>query len=149
MTKRNEISFNAVFYQEGPCWIGQVLEHDITVQAKALPDLKGCLLAKVTAEIAICKDLGEKTLGAIGPAPKRFWDMFHEASMTVSANPEIAVADRNNSSPHIVPNIRIGMRLISVRRRQILRWPTPGLATALSVRPSPAWWASQISPPVP
>ena len=110
LSRRNTLKANAIFYQEGECWIGQVLEYDITVQAKALPDLMESLKTKITAELEISENLGENLLTAIGPAPQQFWDMFHRARMKVE-EPQTIKVNQNNLRQQFVPCIKIGKDL--------------------------------------
>lgn len=73
----------AVIYQEGPVWIAQGLEIDITAQSDSLPDLPSAFVRAVAENFAVAHHLGHDPLSSIGPAPERFERMFERARMFV------------------------------------------------------------------
>jgi hypothetical protein len=74
-----------VLFQERDWWCAQCLEHDIAAQAPSLPDLQYEIDRVLFSHLAIAEKLGREPFAGLGPAPKKFWDAFENATMTVEA----------------------------------------------------------------
>ena len=96
-----EISINAIAYEEGDAWVIQGLEYDIVASASDLQSLPKAFTRAVFDSACITQHLGRKPLEGIGPAPAHFRALFEQAQLEMravnspsdecSVRPEVAV----------------------------------------------------------
>jgi hypothetical protein len=89
---------NAVVYQDGGAWIAQALEFNVMAQARSASEAVKRLELAFASEVSIARDLGREPLSGLGPAPRRFWEMFEQATFTIPREKERFSVELNGSS---------------------------------------------------
>jgi len=96
-----EISINAIAYEEEDAWVIQGIEYDIVASAPDLQSLPKAFVRAVVDSACITHYLGRQPLEGIGPAPEHFRELFEKGSWEMRAvkpstdecivRPEVAV----------------------------------------------------------
>jgi len=69
-----------VQFREGPWLVAQCLEVDIAAQAKSEPALLYQLSRLLAGRVLASEMLGVDPFTTLPPAPKKYWDLFSEAT---------------------------------------------------------------------
>jgi len=105
---RETIEISVVLYPEGGAWIAQGLEFDITARGISPADASERFNAKVGAELVMSLEAGdESVLSGVGPAPKKFWDMYKTARMRVDTEEMPLRITDSGSTSRVKPHIKI------------------------------------------
>jgi hypothetical protein len=80
-----EARISAVAFQEGDIWIVQGVEYDILARAKEPADLPEAFMRAVAKNFCVASHVTGDPLKGIGPAPKRFREMFDRARARVES----------------------------------------------------------------
>lgn len=85
--KTNAINISVVLVQEeNGGWSAQCLEYDLAAQAPSLPDLRYELQRVLLGHIYASVDLGREPFQNIGPAPRRFWELYDGAKLRIESD---------------------------------------------------------------
>ena len=74
---------SVIAYQERRGWTAQCLEYDIAAQAKTFSDLRYEVDRVINSHIVVSEELGQEPFAGIGPAPRKFWEMYEDAKLRV------------------------------------------------------------------
>ena len=99
-----QVNVNVIVYPEDGVWIAQCLEIDISCQAKTPNELYTRLMKNIAANLAISTHLGKNPL-SIGPAPKKFWQMFEQSKMRLQG--ESLPMRAPDAIPEIKPTLKL------------------------------------------
>jgi hypothetical protein len=77
---QDEHTIRTVLFQEGGWWVAQCLDVDIAAQARTERDLYYELGRLLVGRILAGEKLGVDPFRSLPPAPKRYWDMFFDAT---------------------------------------------------------------------
>jgi predicted RNase H-like HicB family nuclease len=98
-------NIHAVLFEEGEWWCAQCLEHDITAQAKTLPELRYELDRVLIAHICASLQEGRRPFEGLRRAPQKFWKMYESADLTLLAEGEDNLACRTSAPMDFPPVI--------------------------------------------
>jgi hypothetical protein len=76
----NEHTIRTILFREGDWWVAQCLDVDLAAQAKNEADLYYELGRILVGRIMASEELGVDPFASLPPAPRRYWDMFFQAS---------------------------------------------------------------------
>jgi hypothetical protein len=94
-----------VQFREGSWLVAQCLEVDIAAQAKTESDLLHQLSRLLVGRILASETLGVDPFKTLPPAPKRYWDMYFEAtSQPAKVLPFVPV---QGGSAHGMPTLEV------------------------------------------
>jgi hypothetical protein len=104
---RETIEITVVLYPEGGLWVAQGLEFDITARGNSPSDASERFNDKVGAELVISIEAGDPTpLSGIEPAPRKFWEMYKQAKLSVVTE-EMPFRITDGSASRVRPHIKI------------------------------------------
>lgn len=108
VTPREMIEVTVVLYPEEGMWVAQGLEFDITARGVSPVDASERFNAKVGAELVISFEAGDASpLSGIEPAPRKFWEMYKNARMSVvTEEMPLRITDGGTAS-RVRPHIKI------------------------------------------
>jgi hypothetical protein len=101
MTNSENSVISVVAYQEGPVWIAQGLEYDISAQANSLPAVRNEFMRVLFSNLAVCVELDLEPLEGIDSAPQEFWEMFKQAGTTLEPEAIPIRTPRPVVRPHV------------------------------------------------
>jgi hypothetical protein len=109
--KTESFKVSVIIYPEhGPegqrVWIAQCLEYDIMSEGKTIEQVQDRLARNLTATLGVCEGEGRRAFEGIPPAPQNFWQMFEQATVSVSRE------ERPMRFPMPLPNVLPIMKLI-------------------------------------
>ena len=89
------MKLNVVLFQEGPYWVAQGLEHDITAQGKKIPDALYELQRLLVGYIALRQQKNLPPLELDLPkAPEIYWRRYEEASSRLEPRERISLSSQ-------------------------------------------------------
>lgn len=101
----DEHVIRVVQFREGSWLVAQCLEVDIAAQAKTESDLLYQLSRLLVGRILASEKLGVDPFKTLPPAPKRYWDMYYEAtSRPAKILPFVPV---QGGSTHSMPTLEV------------------------------------------
>ena len=106
MVGESGFRISVVAFQEGDSWSAQCLEYDIATQASTLPDLYYEVERMLMGHVAVAAKLGREPFAGIGPAPKRYWDLYEHAALTVQGKRHPFLAP-NPCASSLTPDLRV------------------------------------------
>jgi hypothetical protein len=106
---------STLIFREGSDWIAQGLEYDICAQAKTLEQVHIAFAEAVAANVAVCIELDRLPLEGIDAAPKRYWDMYKEASLWIEAEPFPIRMPHPTAVPSIIPQYKVLEQRIPIK----------------------------------
>lgn len=104
---RFELEVSAVIFQDGDSWCAQCLEYDIVAQADTLNDLQTELQGVLISQFVVSRELGREPFAGIGPAPKRYWNLFEEAKTRVERDDTPLIMPPEARGFHLTPKLRV------------------------------------------
>ncbi len=103
MSHENQI--NAVAFREGGdggLWVIQGIEYDIVAHTSDVEAIPEAFMRAVAENTRITNHLGRKPLEGIGPAPRRFLEMFNRAKTELKPVASITSPLAQNLSVRVV-----------------------------------------------
>jgi len=106
-TVPSTVTLSAIVFQEDGWFCARFLEYDMAVQAKTLPDLHYEAQRLIVSHLAIAEELKQEPFAGLSPAPKKYWEMFEHAPLTVAGQRSPFRLPHPISYPSIVPEYRV------------------------------------------
>jgi hypothetical protein len=95
-----------VIFQEGTWRCARCLEYDIGTQARTQEALLRDLTRMIVGHIALSIRHGLRPFATVGPAPKKYWEMFKRSKLSLPLTPPaFRIQERGITLPP--PEIRI------------------------------------------
>lgn len=73
-------SLSILMFKEDGQWVAQCLQYDLAAQASSLRDLQYEMERTIVGHFLMCQEIGKEPFDCLPPAPKKFWDLWHEAA---------------------------------------------------------------------
>jgi len=74
--------FHVIFYQDRGWWVAQCLERNLAAAAKDRRELPSTLETVLKVQIEADEEAGVEPFTTLPQAPRRFWQMFQNATHT-------------------------------------------------------------------
>jgi hypothetical protein len=75
----NQITINAVAFQEDGMWVAQCLEFNFVSFAPTKEELTETLLCQILDQVELDQEDGHEPFHGFRPAPPEYWSMFEQA----------------------------------------------------------------------
>lgn len=99
MSASDEHKIHVVIFRNGEWLIAQCLEHDIATQAHDVKELLREVERIISAHILVADQEGSEPFANIPKAPRRFWEMYKDATAKLEPIRSIELPAAKHPSP--------------------------------------------------